>query len=399
MYRWNGAPPASLGAPFEPPLSVRFEVRQGDSLLFEATREVAFREADQARGEVRRPVRVVPRIDVKVDRDTLLVATGAPRAQRFVVTLANAGIDSAVGRVRLELPPGWAAVPAQPFVLPPGAAREAFAFDVRPPAGLAAGRYALRAVAEAGGERFDEGVHVVDHPHVRPRGYRRAAVVSIVAAPVALPRLTRVGYIRGAADRSPEALASIGVPIELLDAGALERGDLSRYDAIVVGPRAYETDPALVEHSARLLAYARAGGLVIVQYQQYQFVRGRFAPLPLTIATPHGRVADETAPVRVIAPGHPAVTVPNVLGADDWAGWVQERGLYFAERWDPGYVAVLESADPGSAPLRGGVLVAPLGRGTYVYTGIAFFRQLPAGVPGAFRLFANLLALPRGATP
>ena len=399
MYRWNGAPAASLGAPFEMPFSVVFEVRQGDSLLFETTREVAHREADQAVGEVRRPVRIVPRIDVRIDRDTLLVSTASPRAQRLVVTLANSARDSASGRVSLELPDGWPAVPAQPFTLGAKGGRETFAFEVRLPRGLTAGRYSIRAVAQVEGERFGDGVHVVDHPHVRPRGYRRAATVSIVAAPIVLPRLTRVGYIRGAADRSPEALASAGVPIELLDAAALERGDLSRYDAIVVGPRAYETDPGLVEHNARLLAYVRGGGLVIVQYQQYQFVRGRFAPLPLTIATPHDRVADETAPVRIVAPGHPAVAAPNALGPDDWAGWVQERGLYFARTWDPAYRPVVESADPGAAPLRGGILVAPVGRGTYVYTGIAFFRQLPAGVPGAFRLFANLLALPRGATP
>ena len=399
MYRWNGAPREALGAPFQRPLSVVFDVRRGDSTLFEVAREVAFREKDQARGELRRPVDVVPRLDVKLDRDTLLLSTDAPRAQRIVATVGNAGGDSAVGRVRLELPTGWAAVAPQPFVLAAGAGRESFAFDVRPPAGLAPGRYEIRAVAESGGERFADGIWVVDHPHVRPRGYRREAAVSVVAAPVALPRLTRVGYVRGAADRVPEALASIGVPVELLDAAALERGDFSRYDAIVVGPRAYETDPALVEHNGRLLAYARGGGLVIVQYQQYQFVTGRFAPFPLTIASPHDRVADERAPVTAIAPGHAALSAPNALGPADWGGWVQERGLYFARTWDPAYVPVIESADPGSAPLRGGLLIAPVGRGTFVYTGIAFFRQLPAGVPGAFRLFANLLALPRGATP
>ncbi|HET8649411.1 MAG TPA: hypothetical protein VFL95_05190, partial [Gemmatimonadales bacterium] len=195
-----------------------------------------------------------------------------------------------------------------------------------------------------------------------------------------------------AADRVPEALRSIGLPVELLDGQALARGDLSRYDVIVVGPRAYETDRALVANNDRLLAYARAGGHLLVQYQQYQFIRGHFAPYPLTIASPHDRVTDESATVTTVAPS-PVLTTPNRIGPDDWAGWIQERGLYFAHTWDSAYHPVLSMHDPGEAPLEGSLLIAPLGKGSYVYTGLSFFRELPAGVPGAFRLFLNLLAL------
>jgi hypothetical protein len=183
------------------------------------------------------------------------------------------------------------------------------------------------------------------------------------------------------------------MPIELLGADVLARGDLSRYDAIIVGSRAYETDPALAANNDRLLAYARGGGLVIVQYQQYQFVDGRYAPYPITIARPHDRVTEETAPVALLAPAHPVFHTPNEIGPADWDGWVQERGLYFAATWDSTYTPLLESHDSGAPPLSGGLLVAPLGRGTYVYTGLSFFRQLPAGVPGAYRLFLNLLGL------
>ena len=132
---------------------------------------------------------------------------------------------------------------------------------------------------------------------------------------------------------------------------------------------------------------------MIVQYNKHEIVEGNFTPFPMTIARPHGRVTDESAPVRLIDPAHPVFTTPNRIAEADWAGWVQERGLYFAETWDPAYTPLLESADPGEPPLRGGLLVARHGRGTYVYTGIAFFRQFPEGVPGAYRLFANLLAL------
>ncbi|HEY6853556.1 MAG TPA: hypothetical protein VI139_04865, partial [Gemmatimonadales bacterium] len=219
-------------------------------------------------------------------------------------------------------------------------------------------------------------------------------------ARIALPQLTRVGYVRGAADRVPEALAAVGVPVELLGPDSLERGDLSRYDAIVIGSRAYETDPALVKNNGRLLDYAKNGGLLLVQYQQYPFVDGHFAPFPLTIARPHDRVTDETAPVTELDTAASAFHTPNEIGPDDWAGWVQERGLYFAHTWDSTYTPLIETHDPGEGPLKGGLLVAPLGRGTYVYTGLSFFRQLPAGVPGAYRLFMNLLAeRPKRAIP
>jgi hypothetical protein len=221
--------------------------------------------------------------------------------------------------------------------------------------------------------------------------HRSAAEIRV--ARIALPALARVGYVRGASDRVPEALQAVGVPIELLGPDTLARGDLSRYDAIVIGSRAYETDPALVASNGRLLDYARAGGLVIVQYQQYPFVTGSFAPYRLTIARPHDRVTDETAPVTPLDPASPVFHVPNEIAPEDWKGWVQERGLYFAHDWDAAYTPLLETHDAGGPPLQGGLLVAPVGKGTYVYTGLSFFRQLPAGVPGAYRLFANLLAL------
>jgi hypothetical protein len=248
---------------------------------------------------------------------------------------------------------------------------------------------------------YELGVFTVDYPHIRPRSYTKPARAELQIAPLALARLSRIGYIRGAADRVPEALTSVDIPVTLITPAMLERGNLDRYAAIVVGPRAYETEPALVENNRRLLEYTRRGGLVIVQYQQHQFFNGRFAPYPMKVGgtnppVSHDRVVDENAPMRVLAPTHRVVRSPNRLGKADWTGWVQERGLYFARSWDRRYRPILETHDPGEAPQAGGLLVATVGKGTYVYTGLSFFRQLPAGVPGAFRLFANLLALPRG---
>jgi LmbE family N-acetylglucosaminyl deacetylase len=408
LYDWSEAAADLRGVPFgDPLLTAEF------GNLVEP-REVTFRYRDQAVGEVRRPVAVVPRLDVKIDPDTLVWPAAPRRSRRFTVAVTNGARDTTTGEVRLELPRGWPAVAPRPFRLEREDEEVTFDFEVKPPAALHPGEVEVRAVAvDASGREYDAGVFSVDYPHVRPRSYVRPAAATVRVAPLALPRLTRVGYVRGAADRVPEALRSVGVPIELLDARALVRADLSRYDAVVIGSRAYETDPALGRQNGRLLAYVRRGGLLIVQYQQHDFFNQHYAPYPLTVggqplilddtgrgaaARPrppvsHDRVTDEAAPVRLLRPGHSVFTSPNRIGPADWNGWVQERGLYFARSWDRAYTALLETHDPGDGPLEGGLLVARYGRGTYVYTGLSFFRQLPAGVPGAYRLLANLLAL------
>ncbi len=242
------------------------------------------------------------------------------------------------------------------------------------------------------GRRFDAHFPVVQYPHVRPLPRRLPARVVLQMLDLELPDLKRVGYVRGASDRVPEILLEVGLPVEMLTAAALTGGDLSRFDVIVVGSRAYETEPVLGEVNSRLLQYVRDGGHLVVQYQQYQFVAGGYAPYPLEIGRPHGRVTDEEAPVRVLQPRHAIFLRPNEIADADWRGWVQERGLYFAASWDPAYTSLLAMADAGQPEERGSLLVARLGRGTFVYTGLSFFRELPAGVPGALRLFVNLLA-------
>ncbi|HXV85776.1 MAG TPA: hypothetical protein VD793_03705, partial [Gemmatimonadales bacterium] len=236
-------------------------------------------------------------------------------------------------------------------------------------------------------------VNLLEYSHVRPTPYVVPAQATVRLAPLALPAVGRVGYVRGAGDLVPEALRQVGVPLDLLGQEQLARGDLAPYQAIIIGPRAYETDSALTRHNARLLEYARGGGLLVVQYQQYAFVTGRYAPYGLTMGRPHDRVTDETAPVVLLQPDHQVFQRPNRITAEDWEGWPQERGLYFAREWDGTFVPLVETHDPDMPPLRGGLLMAPLGAGTYVYTGLAFFRALPAGAVGAYRVFLNLLAL------
>ena len=394
MYHWKGDP-ASWGDPFEPPplLAHILLTPEGSAPVLQE-REVVHRFRDQAIGEIHHPILVVPRVDVKLDPAEKVWPIGVRAPQIYTVTLQHGVAEPTAGQVSLELPAGWPTVPPQRFLLGREEERESFVFQVRAPVGLAAGSYDVRAVAQdTAGHRYSTGVSTVDYPHIRIRAWARDAVSAVHAAAITPPTVARIGYIRGASDRVPEALQDIGLPVEILDAAALERGDLSRYDVIVVGSRAYETDPALVENNNRLLEYARAGGRVLVQYQQQPFFNGHFAPAALSVASPHDRVTDENAPVTLLAPATAAFARPNRLTDSDWSGWVQERGLYFAHTWDQSFTPLLEMSDPGEPPLRGGLLVSALGKGTYIYTGLSFFRQLPGGVPGAYRLFLNLLDL------
>lgn len=397
VYDWSETVAAERGEPFgPPPLTARFTVRiAGVELALE--REVVHRRRDQVLGEVRRPLSVVPRIEVAAAEALLVWPLARKEPQRLEVTLASHFPEgSEVREGRLEATSAtWGAVEPVPFALAPGA-METVGLTLRPPSGLVAGRHRIEIAAVAGDERSALAVPAIDYPHVRPTGQPQPAVVEVSAVDLRLPPLRRVGYVRGAADRVPEFLRQAGVPLELLGPAELEAGSFGGFDAIVIGSRAYETEPALVAANAHLLDYVRGGGLMIVQYQQYPFVEGKLAPLGLEIARPHDRVTDEAAPVRLLDPAHAVFTRPNAIGEDDWRGWVQERGLYFAHSWDAGFTPLLAMADPGGPELSGGLLVAPVGKGTYVYTGLAFFRQLPAGVPGAYRLFANLLALGKG---
>jgi LmbE family N-acetylglucosaminyl deacetylase len=392
LYDWSATPPAVRGEPFQPAaLSARVGlVIAGAEVVL--TRDASFRYRDEAIGEVRRPVRAAPAVEVAVEPDRLVWPLPDGK-KRLEVTLTSNSDEPQRGRVVVDAPPGWPTPAPAPFALARRGEREFLEIALTAPAGVAPERVRARVLAVMeDGRRMDLGIRLIDYGYIPRTPEPRSATVAITAADVRFPELRHVGYVRGAADRVPEALMAVGLPVEILGERDLEAGDLSRYDAILIGSRAYETDPALARANPRLLDYTRAGGLLIVQYQQYAFVRGGFAPYPLEIARPHDRVTDENAPVTILDPGSPIFTTPNRIGPADWTNWVQERGLYFAHSWAPEYTPLLAMADPGGPEQKGGFLVARLGKGHYVYTGLAFFRELPAGVPGAYRLIANLLA-------
>ena len=393
LYDWSAVPAEQRGEPFQPaPIRVHVAMTQNGA-PFELERDVVLRTSEEAVGEIRRPIRAVPALEVAVEPHLLVVPAIDAKPQVLRVALRSNAAAAIDGRITASPAAGWPASTPVDFHLAPGAERT-IEVVLTPPAKAAAGRSVVRVTAVAAdGGSYAVSAPVIDLPHIPPTPRVVPAEVAVVTADLTLPALRRVGYVRGASDRVPEALLQVGLPVELLSSEVLRTGDLSGYDAIVIGSRAYETEPALASANPRLLEFARAGGLVLVQYQQYPYVDGAFAPYPLQMARPHDRVTDETSAVKVLDPAHRVFTTPNHIGAADWDGWVQERGLYFAHSWDAAWTPLLELADKGQAPQRGGLLIATVGKGTFVYTGLAFFRELPAGVPGAHRLFANLLAL------
>ena len=276
-----------------------------------------------------------------------------------------------------QLPAGWRAVPEQSSVSLDAGHSALAHFVIAPPARASAGRYDIAFAA-------------LDPLPVR--GAERRAVVGVTVLDARFARGMRVGYIVGMDAPVPQVLEQMGLSVDRLDASALANGDLSKYDAVVIGSRAYEVRPDLVAHNTRLLDYAKAGGNLVVLYQQYEFIDGGYAPYKLTLARPHDRITDENAPVRMLDSAAVALSRPNRIGANDFMGWVQERALYMPHTWASEYKPLLEMSDPGEGPLAGAILTAPLGTGFYTYTGIAFFREIPAGVPGALRLFVNLLS-------
>ncbi len=355
-----------------------------------------FRYVDPVRGEVRHPANVAPAVSVTLDRVVQYARANTPLDRVVTVHLRSASTSVRTATVRLELPAGLTADSAARTVTLPGYdARAAVDFRVR--GTLRPGRTVLRASAESNGERFTTGYQLVDYEHIRPQRLYRPAETAIEAVDVALPARANVAYVPGVGDNVAPTLADLGLPVTVLDSAALGTGDLSKYTHVVIGPRAYDANPALAADNARLLDWVRRGGTMVVQYGQYEMTRPGIMPYPITLARPAQRVTLEEAPVAVLDPAAGVLAAPNRIGAADWAGWVQERSTYMPQTADPRYRPAIAINDPGEAPNPNGILVAPVGRGTYVYVTLALFRQLPAGVPGAARLMANLLAARAGA--
>jgi len=343
-------------------------------------------------GQVAEPLVVGPKLSLWVEPHAGVVPL-AVSAFPLSVRVENNNKGPAEGTVQLRLPPGWSAQPlVAPFAFRADGQSQWLQFIIRP-AQLRPREYVIAAEAHLNGETFREGYERVGYPGLRPYYFYRDAVYRLRAADLQFPRHLKIGYVAGTGDEIPQILETLGLHPVLLSDGDLARGDLSRFDVIVIGERAYSVRPALSMYNQRLLAYVRAGGVVVVQYQAADYDH-QFAPYPLRIGRGQ-TVTDEDSAVQFLLPHHPALRWPNLISPADFQGWVEERGHGFPESWDSRWQALFEMHDPGQDPQRGGLLIAPYGRGEYVYVALALYRQLPEGIPGAYRLMANLLSLGR----
>jgi len=347
---------------------------------------------DDAGVERARPLAVVPAFSVALEPGTQVISTHNGASTEVTVGVTSSLNRAARGVLRLELPAGWRSEPAQLAVeFARRGEKQDFHFKVFP-AGLQEGRAKVRAVLEADGEKFSEGYTLVTREDLGNFYYYQPAVQRVSIVDVKAPHDLKIGYIMGAGDDIPTVLAQVGMNVTLISPDKLASESLSGYGTIVLGIRAYDTQKDVAANNQKLLDFVSAGGTLVVQYNTGtgDFNSGHFTPYPAELS--RARVSVEEAPVDILAPDDGVFHYPNTITARDFGGWVQERGLYFMDKWDEHFKPLLSCHDPGEDAQKGGLLRAQYGKGTYIYTGYAFFRQLPAGVPGAVRLYVNLLS-------
>jgi LmbE family N-acetylglucosaminyl deacetylase len=350
---------------------------------------IVFHYVDRVRGDVQRPLIVAPGVSITLDQDVTIARANAPFNQLLKTTLRSALGDSTPVTVTLSLPRGLSADSlARTVVMAPGATWT-LAFKLR--GSLPRGIHEISATATARGESYRTGYIPIEYPHINPQRIYRPSILTVTAADVALPAKMNVAYVPGVGDNVAPVLRQLGVPLTIVDADDIPQTDLSRFTAIVVGPRAYQVSQTLQDNNEYLLSYVRNGGRLVVQYGQGEMQQPGIMPYPITLKQPAERVTDENAPVTFTDPQSPLLNPPNKITRDDFIGWVQERATYMPSTFDPRYHTMLAMNDPGEQPNRAAVLAASYGRGSYIYVPLALFRQLPAGVAGGARIFANLL--------
>ncbi|MDV3307617.1 MAG: PIG-L family deacetylase [Cyclobacteriaceae bacterium] len=380
-----------IGMPENPPaISFTASLRvHGEPLSVDLP--LNYRWVDPVKGEQVRPVEVVPAIDISLPQEVVIFESQDPRDIR--VTVHSNSTREVSGELKLELPQGWKYTPSSlSFTLKESNATAVGTFTVVPPRGESVGR--LRAVARVGEHTLSRSLETIAYDHFPIQTLLPEASSKIVRLDIAREGQT-IGYIEGAGDEVPQALRSIGYDVRILENQDITPETLARLDAVVVGVRALSTRDGIERIMSQVLKYVEGGGTAIVQYNNDTRLDYKmFAPYPLKLS--RERVSEEDAEVRILVPDHPALNTPNKITARDFEGWVQERGLYFPSSWDQRYSALLSMNDKNEPPRDGSLLVASYGKGYYVYTGLSFFRELPEGVPGAYRLFANLVSLGKG---
>ncbi len=376
--------------PENPPVETAVFVLDVGTESVTLLRPVIYRYADGSQGELVRPIAVVPPVALEFSEPVVVFPDPKPKK---LEVLAKSTVAGASGEVRLKVPSGWRAEPAaRSYTLANPGDEATLAFQLTPTDGPARGQ--IRAVTNIGGRDISSAMHVISYTHFPPQVVFPPAEATLVRTDVRI-LAKRIGYVMGAGDQLPEALRQLGCTVTLLSQEDLSTGDLSGFDAIVTGVRAYNVRPDLVANQGRLLDYVSNGGTLLVQYNVLERNAtlgslARIGPYPIHIG--RDRVSVEEAPVYFTNLDDPLLRVPNVLTSADFDGWIQERGLYFASDWDSHYKTLFESHDPGESPHPGGTLYTRYGKGAFVFTAYSWFRELPAGVPGAYRILANLLS-------
>jgi hypothetical protein len=339
-----------------------------------------------------RPLAVVPAFSVMLEPGTQVISTHNGSTSTVAVGVTSNLSRDVRGALRLELPLGWRSEPEQFAVeLKKRGEKQDFQFKIFTSA-LQEGRATVRAVLESEGEQYSEGYTLVTREDLGSFYYYQPARQRVSVVDVQAPHDLKVGYIMGAGDDIPTVLKQVGMDVTLIPPEKIATEDLSKYATIVLGIRAYDTQKDVVANNKKLLDFVSAGGTLVVQYNTgtAEFNSGKFTPYPAELS--RARVSVEEAPVEILATGDSIFHYPNTITARDFDAWVQERGLYFMDKWDEHFTPLLSCHDPKEDAQKGGLLRAQYGKGVYIYTGYAFFRQLPAGVPGAVRLYVNLLS-------
>ncbi len=347
---------------------------------------VQFKWVDDREGEKYQNVAIVPPVSVSTVEKNIVGNNG----EHSMLSVAVKALENNIsGKVKINVPSGWTASDEQSFTSLAMNEEKAFQFYIHPDSTAVSGTFTAEAVIN--GKTFSQTVKIISFPHIPPQTVMESATGKLLVFDLK-KRGRVVGYIMGAGDQVPAALQQMGYTVSLVSDDELKNGDLQKYDAIVAGVRAYNTRNQLRTSNANLLKYVEQGGTYIVQYQTV--IKGEtdnIAPYRLELS--RDRVTDENAAITFTNVTHPLLNYPNKISQIDFNGWVQERGLYFANKWDTKFESVISCADPNEKPTEGSLLVAKYGKGYYIFTGLAFFRELPAGVEGAYRLFANMISI------
>ena len=380
--------PEKIGMPQNAPaLSFTFKIRVADETIL-LQRPLIYKWVDPVKGELWRPFEIVPSITVNLSEDVMVFGT---QEQRGLTLLLRSASDKKVsGSVALELPRGWRAEPASmKFELNARGEEETRTVTIYPSSAEHNG--VIKARVTVDGKEYHNSIRIIAYDHIPIQTLLPDAAAKAVRIDLRMAGET-IGYISGAGDEIPAALRNMGYQVVELNNEQITAANLKPLDAVVLGVRALNTNDRARYFMPAVLDYVKEGGTVVVQYNTNSRMQTeKFSPFPLTIG--RDRVTDESAEVIILQPDHAVFNTPNDITAADFNGWVQERGLYFAEEWDEKYETLISMNDKGESPISGSLLVAKYGKGYYVYTGLSFFRQLPQGVPGAYKLFANLVSL------